>query len=158
PGAYSTDAEWLRRFEQEARAAGKLNHPNILTVYDLGIHEGAPYIVMELLEGEELRAQLRNGAVACRRATDYVQQIADGLNAAHAKGIIHRDLKPENLFVTNDGRVKILDFGLAKLTGPISPNSVDALQPVSTAPGVIMGTVGYMAPEQIRGLEMDGRS
>ena len=116
PASYSQDADRLRRFEQEAQAAGALNHPNITAVYDLGSHDGAPYIVTELLEGETLRARLSGGAIAVRKATDYAIQISKGLAAAHEKGIIHRDLKPENLFLTNDGRVKILDFGLAKLT------------------------------------------
>ena len=118
PAAFSADAERLRRFEQEAQAAGALNHPNILVIFHIGTHDGAPYIVSELLEGETLRERM--GAVPAlpqRKAIDYALQIAHGLAAAHAKGIVHRDLKPENLFVTNDGRVKILDFGLAKLTG-----------------------------------------
>src|SRR2546426_7517757 len=158
PIAYSTDAERLRRFEQEARTAGKLNHPNILTVYDVGVIDGAPYIVTELLEGEELREQLKQGAVAQRRTLAYAQQIADGLAAAHAKGIVHRDLKPENIFVTSDARVKILDFGLAKLKEPPSGSSIETVQPPNTAPGVVMGTVGYMAPEQVRGHETDERA
>jgi serine/threonine protein kinase len=115
PASFANDADRLRRFEQEAHATSALNHPNILTIHDIGMHEGAPFIVAELLEGEELRAQLESGAVPARRALEYAQQIASGLAAAHEKGIIHRDLKPENLFVTKDGRVKILDFGLAKL-------------------------------------------
>jgi serine/threonine protein kinase len=115
PAEFANDADRLRRFEQEARATSALNHPNILTVYDIGNHDGAPFIVMELLEGEELREQLNEGPLPVRTALDYAQQIAAGLSAAHEKGIVHRDLKPENLFVTTDGRVKILDFGLAKL-------------------------------------------
>src|SRR5262244_1635234 len=115
PVEFAKDADRLRRFEQEARATSALNHPNILTVYDIGEHEGAPYIVAELLEGEELSELIKQGAIAARKAVDCARQIAEGLAAAHAKGVVHRDLKPENLFVTNDGRVKILDFGLAKL-------------------------------------------
>ena len=116
PASFSADAERLRRFEQEARAAGILNHPNITAVYDIGSHDNAPYVVQELLEGETLRAALAGGRLSPKKAVDYALQIAHGLGAAHEKGIVHRDLKPENLFVTEDGRVKILDFGLAKLT------------------------------------------
>jgi len=158
PVAYSTDADRLRRFEQEARAVGKLNHPNVLTVYDVGVHNGAPYIVTELLDGEELRAQLQQGPVPQRRALDYAQQTATGLAAAHAKGIVHRDLKPENIFITSDGRVKILDFGLAKLKAPVSGSSINTAPLLSTAPGVVMGTVGYMPPEQVIGHDTDGRA
>ncbi len=161
PADFATDAERLKRFEQEARATSALNHPNILTVYDIGNHQGAPYIVAELLEGEELRAQLEQGALPVRKAIEYAQQVAAGLAAAHEKGIVHRDLKPENLFVTKDGRVKILDFGLAKLKPQRLTGSVDSeaatLKPL-TNPGVILGTVGYMSPEQVRGHETDHRS
>src|SRR5262249_35770677 len=150
-----------RRFEQEARATSALNHPNILTIYDIGTHDGAPYIVSELLEGEELRAQLNDGALPARQALDYAQQIAQGLSAAHEKGIVHRDLKPENLFVTKDGRVKIVDFGLAKLTPAklaSGAGSEVVTQKALTDPGIVMGTVGYMSPEQVRGQEADYRS
>src|SRR5436853_2192757 len=118
PAAFSENSERLLRFEQEAQAAGALNHPNILVIHHIGIHDGAPYIVSELLEGETLRERMAGAALPQRKAIDYALQIARGLAAAHEKGIVHRDLKPENLFITtNDGRVKILDFGLAKLTG-----------------------------------------
>src|SRR5258708_29779647 len=116
PPAFAADAERMRRFEQEARAVGMLNHPNILAVYDIGAHEGSPYLVTELLEGETLREA---GALPQRKALDYAQQLARGLAAAHEKNITHRDLKPENIFITPDERVKILDFGLAKLTDKI---------------------------------------
>jgi eukaryotic-like serine/threonine-protein kinase len=116
PASFSADPDRLRRFEQEARAAGILNHPNITAVLDIGEHDGAPYVVQELLEGETLRQAMAGGRLAARKAIDYAVQIAHGLAAAHEKGIVHRDLKPENLFVTKDGRIKILDFGLAKLT------------------------------------------
>src|SRR6267143_1868035 len=118
PSALSQDADRLRRFEQEAQAAGTLNHPNILAVYDVGMHDGSPYIVSELLEGETLRERLGGTAQPQRKAIDCAIQISHGLAAAHEKGIVHRDLKPENIFITTDGRVKILDFGLAKLVQP----------------------------------------
>ncbi len=159
PADFAQDTDRLNRFEQEARATSALNHPNILTVYDFGTHEGSPYLVMELLEGEELRAQLNAGALPIKRVIDYAQQIAAGLSAAHEKGIVHRDLKPENLFVSKDGRVKILDFGLAKLKPPkyAVDSEAETMKPL-TNPGVIMGTVGYMSPEQVRGQETDHRS
>lgn len=159
PAFVSSDPERLRRFEQEATAAAALNHPNILAVYQMGTHGGAPYLVSELLEGETLREQIRRGPLAVRKATDYAVQIARGLAAAHEKGIVHRDLKPENLFVTKDGRVKILDFGLAKLTQQ-SRYSEQSAPTVSkgTEAGVVMGTVGYMAPEQVRGQAADHRA
>jgi len=160
PASYSQDADRLRRFEQEAQAAGALNHPNITAVYDLGSHGGAPYIVTELLEGETLRARMSGGAIAVRKATDYAIQVAKGLAAAHEKGIVHRDLKPENLFLTNDGRVKILDFGLAKLTQNENAGAQQTNLPTAAAtePGVVMGTLGYMSPEQVKGKPADQRS
>ncbi|MGE5413507.1 MAG: serine/threonine-protein kinase, partial [Syntrophomonadaceae bacterium] len=115
PASFSADADRLRRFEQEAKAAGLLNHPNITAIHDIGTHDGAPYVVQELLEGETLRSLLAGGRLPQRKVIDYSLQIVRGLAAAHEKGIVHRDLKPENLFVTKDGRMKILDFGLAKL-------------------------------------------
>ncbi len=161
PTSFAADAERLRRFEQEAQAAGALNHPNITAVHDFGSVDGAPYIVTELLEGETLRARLSGGAVPVRKATDYAIQMARGLAAAHEKGIVHRDLKPENLFLTNDGRVKILDFGLAKLTQNESAAGAATNLPTvspATEPGVVMGTLGYMSPEQVKGKPADARS
>ena len=156
PELVSFDPERLHRFEVEAKAAAALNHPNILAVYQMGTYAGVPYLVSELLEGKTLTETIRRGALPLRKAIDYGVQIAHGLAAAHEKGIVHRDLKPDNLFVTKDGRVKILDFGLAKLTQP--KESVTNLAPTLTLPGVAMGTVGYMAPEQVRGLATDQRS
>ena len=159
PASFSTDADRLRRFAQEAKAAAALNHPNILAIYDIGEERGAPYVVSELLEGETLRDRLRSGPLSSRKAIEYAQQIAQGLAAAHDKGIVHRDLKPENLFITHDGRVKILDFGLAKITQPETVDSADApTQQVATDAGMVMGTVGYMSPEQVRGKAADPRS
>jgi len=160
PEAFAEDPHRLRRFEQEARATSALNHPNILTIFDTGLHDGAPYLVAELLEGEELRAQLNAGAILPRKAIEYAQQIAQGLAAAHEKGIVHRDLKPENLFITRDGRVKILDFGLAKLKAQAAEpaDSQADTQRKMTDPGTVLGTVGYMAPEQVRGQEADHRA
>jgi len=161
PASFSQDTDRLRRFEHEARAAGVLNHPNITAVYDFGSAEGSSYVVTELLEGETLRSRIATGALSTRKATDYAIQIACGLAAAHEKGIVHRDLKPENLFVTKDGRVKILDFGLAKLTHPEragAPVTEAPTETRGTEPGVVMGTVGYTSPEQVRGLPADQRS
>ena len=159
PQALSLDADRLRRFEQEALATAALNHPNILAVFDIGTYEASPYVVSELLEGETLRERLGGGSMAGRKTLDYALQIAHGLAAAHEKGIVHRDLKPENLFITKDGRVKILDFGLAKLTqtDPSSHTSLPTMTHVTEA-GVTMGTAGYMSPEQVRGAAVDARS
>jgi Tol biopolymer transport system component len=158
PAALSVDTSRLQRFEQEARLAGSLNHPNVLTVYDVGSHEGAPYLVTELLEGRSLHEVLASGPLPTRKAIEYAQQIAHGLAAAHAREIVHRDLKPANVFVTRDGRVKILDFGLAKLTQLDQRPCEDSAVPTQTAEGRIVGTVGYMAPEQVRGQAVDARS
>jgi eukaryotic-like serine/threonine-protein kinase len=159
PKALSADADRLHRFEQEALATAALNHPNILAVFDIGSSDGSPYAVSELLEGETLRDRLRSGAIPLRKALDYALQIARGLAAAHEKGIIHRDLKPENIFLTRDGRVKILDFGLAKLTQS-EPGTQTSLATAShaTEAGVVLGTAGYMSPEQVRGQPLDLRS
>src|SRR6202162_2992299 len=160
PASFSTDPDRLRRFEQEAQAAGALNHPNITIVYDIGTHENAPYVVQELLEGETLRTELSGGRFSPRKAIDYALQITQGLAAAHDKGIVHRDLKPENLFVTKEGRVKILDFGLAKLTQVGQTGAATNLPTVTpgTAPGVVMGTLSYMSPAQVKGRPADARS
>ena len=160
PSTFSTDKDRLQRFQQEACAAGALNHPNVLVVHDIGAHNGAPYVVSELLEGEPLRKRIGGTPLGQRRAIDYSLQIANGLAAAHEKGIVHRDLKPENIFITDDGRVKILDFGLAKLT-QLDGDQVQTDIPtrrVDTDPGVVMGTVGYMSPEQLKGRPIDQRS
>src|SRR5687767_6131888 len=160
PPDLARDEDRLRRFEQEAKATSALNHPNILTVYDIGEHDGSPFIVAELLDGEELRGRLDEGPIPLRKTIDYAQQIVSGLSAAHERGIAHRDLKPENLFITRDDRIKILDFGLAKLRErtPDMHGSEDATKKALTDPGVVMGTVGYMSPEQVRGQSADSRS
>jgi eukaryotic-like serine/threonine-protein kinase len=164
PESFARDVDRLRRFEQEARAVAALNHPNILSVHDIGSHDGTPYMVTELLEGTSLRQRLEDGALPVRRAVEYALQIAQGLAAAHEKNVVHRDIKPENIFVTTDGRVKILDFGLAKQTltsaeaaGSAQPG-IATMTSSQTAAGVVMGTTGYMAPEQVRGLPSDHRT
>jgi Tol biopolymer transport system component len=159
PGSVQ-DTDRLRRFRQEAQAAAALNHPNIMAIHFVGEQDGTPYIVSELLEGESLRGCLRGGALPVRKCMDYALQIAEGLAAAHEKGIIHRDLKPENIFITKVGRVRILDFGLAKLTRP-EEMAADASALTLThgsTPGIVLGTVGYMSPEQVRGTPADSRS
>ena len=163
PSSLSADPDQLRRFEREARAVAALNHPNILAVHDIGTHEGAPYMVCELLEGETLRERLQGGVLSPRKAIEYAVQIAQGLAAAFDKGIIHRDLKPENIFLTKDGRVKILDFGLAKVarSGSEVNGTIQTLTSVDvslTEAGQVLGTAGYMSPEQVRGIEVDHRS
>jgi eukaryotic-like serine/threonine-protein kinase len=161
PADFAADADRVRRFEQEARATSALNHPNILTVYDIGTHNGSSFIVAELLEGEELRERLNDGAISQRKTVEYACQIVSGLSAAHERGIVHRDLKPENIFITKDDRVKILDFGLAKLKPSAldgGAGSEDETRKPLTNPGVVMGTVSYMSPEQARGAAVDHRS
>ena len=155
PATFAHDVERLHRFEQEARATAALNHPNITAIYDIGTSEGQPFVVSELLEGDTLRTVLAAGALPLRTAVGYAQQVARGLSAAHRRGIVHRDLKPENLFVIRQGLIKILDFGLAKQTLPLATS---AEQHDTTAPGIILGTVGYMSPEQVRGERLDHRS
>jgi serine/threonine-protein kinase len=158
PLAFAADSTRMRRFEEEARTVGQLNHPNIVVVHDTGVHDGAPFIVTEMLEGEDLRQQLNRGPLPQRRAIDYAQQIARGLAATHARGVVHRDLKPENLLVTREGCVKILDFGLAKLTDATDAEPSVARERLETSPGFIVGTIGYLAPEQLRGERADHRA
>ncbi len=167
PRSFATDPDRLRRFEQEARAAGMLNHPNILAVHDIGTHNGAPYVVSELLEGQTLRERIDGSPMPPRKASDIAAQFARGLGAAHDKGIVHRDLKPDNVFITRDGRVKILDFGLAKIA-PVISHVAETAMLAETAPvavdvphtevGMVLGTASYMAPEQIRAAPADHRS
>jgi serine/threonine protein kinase/Tol biopolymer transport system component len=159
PEGLAKDPDRLRRFEQEARTIAALNHPNILGIHDIGTHDGTPFLVSELLEGQTLREKLEAGPLPVRRAIEYALGIAQGLAAAHDKGIVHRDLKPENVFITRDGRVKVLDFGLAKLVRPEERNdTVATLASPATLPGMVLGTVGYMSPEQVRGDSSDARS
>ena len=160
PQSFASDPDRLKRFEQEARAAGQINHPSIMAVYDVGTFDGTPYIVSEYIEGETLRQALDEGPMAAARSLELGIEIASGLSAAHAKGIVHRDLKPENLILLRDGRVKILDFGIAKLTrdgrGKVSDTG-PTLQNL-TVTGQLLGTASYMAPEQIRDLGVDHRT
>ncbi len=156
PSSFAADEDRLRRFKLEAQSASALNHPNIVTVYDIGTEGQAPYLVTELLEGESLSNRLKRGKLSVNRVIDFGKQIAAGLAAAHAKGITHRDIKPDNLYLTKDGRVKILDFGLAKVTTP-QPRE-GATITVATNAGTVMGTAAYMSPEQARGQAVDQRS
>jgi Tol biopolymer transport system component len=160
PASLANDSDRMRRFEHEARAVAALNHPNVLSVFDTGAQDGVPYLVTELLEGESLRQILERGPLPVRRAVDFARQIADGLAAAHDKKIVHRDLKPDNVFIATGNRVKILDFGLAKMPVQESPVSDGDTATISaiTSPGVVMGTAGYMAPEQVRGQSVDHRA
>ena len=156
----STDPDLVRRFAQEAEAAGRISHANILAVYDVGVDGDAPYLVSELLSGDTLRVILDRATLSITDAITFALQVARGLSAAHLKGIVHRDLKPDNLFVTSEHQIKILDFGLARL---VTPASVSALSDASTLaalthPGLILGTAGYMAPEQVQGREADHRA
>jgi Tol biopolymer transport system component len=161
PAAVAEDASRRERFEQEARTVGSLNHPNVMALYDVGREDGHFYVVTELLEGQTLRDRLDGGPVASRKAVECATQIAHGLAAAHDKGIVHRDLKPENVFVTRDGRVKILDFGLARKVERVGSEEATgsfATPTAGTEPGTVLGTVGYMSPEQVRGEVLDARS
>lgn len=158
PAGVADDPSRRARFEQEARSASALNHPNIVTVFDMGAKEGVAYIVTELVEGEPLRALIDRGPVQVRKLLDIAVQLADGLAAAHAAGIVHRDLKPENIMLTREGRVKILDFGLAKQTAAVTPPDGRTASVEQTQPGTILGTVSYMSPEQARGATLDFHS
>src|SRR6266851_3600374 len=160
PPSVAADPDTLARFEREAKAVAALSHPNVLAIHDFGTHDGISYAVMELLEGETLRGKLNAGPISQKQAVDYALQVAKGLSAAHEKGVVHRDLKPENLFVTKDGHLKLLDFGLAKKVEAVAPGKETSAPTGSghTEPGTVMGTVGYMSPEQVRGLPVDHRS
>ncbi|HTZ31070.1 MAG TPA: protein kinase, partial [Methylomirabilota bacterium] len=158
PQTLAKDADRLTRFEQEARVLGALNHPNLLGIYDVGSENGRQYLVVEFLEGKTLRERLNQGALPQRKVIEYSTKIANGLAAAHEKGIVHRDLKPENIYVTNDEQVKILDFGLAKYVMDAAAAGDTLTMGSATAPGTVMGTVGYMSPEQVRGQAADSRS
>src|SRR5688572_23054948 len=160
PADFASNNERVERLEREAQAAGSLSHPNILGIYDIDSQDGTYFIVSELLVGEELRDRLNEGPIPLRKTIDYAQQIVSGLAAAHERRIVHRDLKPENIFITKEDRVKILDFGLAKLREEPTDvhGSEDATKRALTDPGVVMGTVGYMSPEQVRGHASDARS
>src|SRR5262245_56686602 len=158
PPQLTADPDALARFEREAKSVAALSHPNILSIFDFGTHDGVSYAVTELLEGETLRGKLDGPVVTQRQAIDWALQVARGLSAAHGKGVVHRDLKPENVFVTNDGHVKILDFGLAKRVDSAPAEQTSAPTGGHTEPGTVMGTMGYMSPEQLRGLPVDHRS
>src|SRR5262249_9106835 len=159
PAAFASDPLRRARFEQEARAVAALSHPNVLAIHDYGTEGGTPFAVMELLEGESLRAALARSPFPGRRALEIGAAVADGLAAAHARNIVHRDLKPENLFLTGDGQVKVLDFGLARMEPPtVAAEETSPYLAVRTDPGTVMGTVGYMSPEQVRGQAVDART
>ena len=158
PASVAGDPDRLARFEREAQAVASLSHPNIVAVFEFGAQAGAPYVVMELLEGETLRERLGSGQLPVRKAIEVAIQIARGLAAAHDRNLIHRDLKPENVFLLQDGQVKILDFGLARAI-EAQPAGSGATETIArTDPGTVMGTVGYMAPEQVRGGAIDART
>src|ERR1039457_4938061 len=160
PELFSSDSDSLRLFQDEARILSTLNHPNVLAIYDVGEQDGARYLVSEFLEGQTLREKLETGPLSRWRLVEYALETARGLAAAHEKGIVHRDLKPDNIFITQDDRVKILDFGLAKQAQekPSAQASQTMTVPAPTTPGTVMGTVGYMSPEQVRGEAVDHRS
>ena len=163
PSTFSSDKDRLERFQQEACAAGALNHPNILSIYDVGKHDGSPYVVSELLQGETLRQRVASKPLKLSEVLDAAVQVASALEAAHAAGVVHRDIKPENIMLRRDGYLKVLDFGLAKLSE--KPSERQRIEPeaptrglVKTDAGVVMGTVAYMSPEQTRGQDIDART
>src|SRR5450631_4160891 len=163
--ALGTDRPLMERFEREAKLAGSLNHPNVVALYDVGFQDGKPYFVTELLQGETLRERLAKGAIPLPTALDWAAQMAQGLAAAHERGIVHRDLKPENVFITRDGHVKLLDFGIAKLVEAVQPATPHGLMDPTVSPsgirtgtGMVLGTPGYMSPEQVRGDAIDART
>ena len=158
PSAFSADPDRLHRFQHEAKVLSALNHPNVLAIYDVGEENGVRFLVSEFLEGQSLRDTLAVGTLSRRRLIEYALDVAKGLAAAHEKGIVHRDLKPDNIFITRDDRVKVLDFGLAKQVPDAASDSATMTGAVPTIPGTVMGTVGYMSPEQVRGLPLDHRS
>ena len=160
PDASANDEDSLARFQRETHAVASMNHPSILAIHDTGSHRGVPYAVTELLEGETLAERLDSGPIAPKRAVEIASQIADGLSAAHAKGVIHRDVKPENIFLTHDGRTKILDFGIARIENPgLRTGAIPSLrQRGSTSSQMLAGTAGYVSPEQVRGARADARS
>ncbi len=158
PASFVHDATRRARFERETRAVAALSHTNILAIFDTGVHDGHVFAVTELLDGDTLRARLDSGPLPVKKAIDIGTQVARGLSAAHEKGIVHRDLKPENVFLLRDGQVKILDFGLATTSTSSSSSGANATVTAMTVPGTVMGTVGYMAPEQVRGLTLDART
>src|ERR1700720_4320201 len=158
PVAFSTDPDRLHRFQHEAKILSTLNHPNVLAIYDVGEQNGIRFLVSEFLEGQSLREVLAAGTLPRRKLIEYALDVAKGLAAAHEKGIVHRDLKPDNVFITRDDRVKVLDFGLAKQAPDPTSESAPMTGVVPTPPGTVMGTVGYMSPEQVRGQPLDHRS
>ncbi|HET6266399.1 MAG TPA: serine/threonine-protein kinase, partial [Acidobacteriota bacterium] len=156
PARLTGNPEALARFDRETRALAAISHPNILTIYDCGTAEDQSYSVMELLEGETLRERLKQTSIPLQKVLDIAIDVSEGLSAAHARGIIHRDIKPENIFLTADGRTKILDFGVARIENAVSVGELTSFPTTTeTAAGMILGTVGYMSPEQVRGAEID---
>ncbi len=158
PDASAHDADSLARFDRETRAVAALNHPSILAIHDTGTFRAVPWAVTELLQGESLAERLRGGPLSPEKAVDVAAQIADGLAAAHVRGIIHRDIKPDNIFLTNDGRAKILDFGIARIEQPARTPGISGAGRQSTSSQFLVGTAGYMSPEQVRGKSIDART